>query len=95
LGTYTPSSSSFTEVTTSALVAEATDMILMFAGAASGGDIGSAIDFVSVNDAADSVPEPASGLVLLAGAVVLGTVRLLRGRAVPFMAGQTPSMVEV
>jgi hypothetical protein len=95
LGTYTPSSSSFTEVTTSALVAEATDMTLMFAGAVSGGDIGSAIDLVSVNDAADSVPEPASGLVLLAGAVVLGTVRLLRGRAVPFMAGQTPSMVEV
>lgn len=76
LGTFAPSSTYFSQVTTSAVVAGSTDMTLLFAGAASASDIGSAIDLVSVGT---SVPEPASGLMLLGGAVLLGSVRRLRG----------------
>ena len=90
LGTYTPASSDFAEVTTSAMVAGGTNLTLLFSGAASSDDIGSAIDLVSVDTPA--VPEPASGLVLLASAVLLGTVRRFKGSAParpPFTASGT------
>ena len=77
LGTFTPAFTTFAKVTSSLLVATSTDMTLLFAGSSVGGDIGSAIDLVSVDSPA--VPEPASGLVLLAGAVMLGSVRRFRG----------------
>lgn len=82
LGTYAPESTVFTQVTTGTVVATSASMLLSFSGVAACAtcDTDSAISLVSVADPPPSVPEPASGAVLLAG--VLGAAFLRRpGRA--------------
>ena len=73
LGTYTPGSTAFTQVTTTAIVAGAADLTLLFAGVGSGDDLDSAIDLVSVNPAL--VPEPSSIALVVAGALGLCVAR--------------------
>jgi hypothetical protein len=66
LGSYTPTTTAFTEVQTSAMTATATSMTLTFTGTGPGGgaDRSVALDDVQANEA----PEPGSALLLLAPA---------------------------
>lgn len=81
LGTFTPTTTSFVQVTTSTLIASATSMTLVFTGAASSGDINSAIDLVSVSGGSTPIPEPAGAALLLAGISILYAVRRRKGAA--------------
>jgi hypothetical protein len=74
LGTFTPPSTTFTSYTTASVQATGTSMTLIFAAAGtSPGDIDSAIDNVGIQ-VGNSVPEPASFVLLGAGLLAFGSI---------------------
>ena len=72
LGAYMPvnGATNFVPVTTTSTIADATTMTLSFVGIYTGGDIDTAIDLVTIDGTAASVPEPSSVAGLLAAGVL-------------------------
>jgi len=73
LGTFTPGSLSFNEVTTGPMDANNTTMTLQFLGAPEPGDYDTALDLVTIQSVS-SVPEPSSVILLLTALLAVGFV---------------------
>ena len=76
LGTYTPSTTGFVQVTTSSMTATSSSMVLNFQGTLGGPDFDSAVDVVTIQDVS-AVPEPST---LVLGGLSLVALGMLRRR---------------